>query len=165
MRQATAATERNWGDQSCDDGVGLVEIVVAMFLLALVSIAFLPLLINSLQLSIRNATISTATQVLNGEVDALATVAPTCEGIKSFVASSGANVEDDRGVTYEPERQLFRLPPEEDEVPPLDEFAPDCADLTYPTTVTVRLTIALGNTTVNELMSQSSFLLQSPGEP
>ena len=40
--------------RSADHGYGLVEIVVAMFMMALLAIAFLPLLIQGIQTSHRN---------------------------------------------------------------------------------------------------------------
>ncbi|MFO7691343.1 MAG: type II secretion system protein, partial [Cryobacterium sp.] len=46
-----------------EQGFGMIEIVVSMFLLALLSIAFLPLLVQSLQVSVQNARLATATQL------------------------------------------------------------------------------------------------------
>jgi type II secretory pathway pseudopilin PulG len=127
-------------------GLSLVEIVVAMFLLALVSIAFLPLLINSLQISIRNATISTATQVLNDQLDALTATAPTCAAVTAFGTAAVPAITDRRGVTYQPVRTV-----------------PACSSLTFPDTVTVQLRVQLANTTVNDVDITTSVLLQEAG--
>lgn len=52
-----------------DEGFGLVEIVVSMFILALLSLALLPLLIQGVKQSAATATVATATQLLNKELD------------------------------------------------------------------------------------------------
>ena len=48
-----------------DEGLGLTEIVVAMFILATLALALLPLLITGMQASVRNTTIAAATQFAN----------------------------------------------------------------------------------------------------
>lgn len=128
-----------------EDGLGLVEIIVAMFLLALVAVAFLPLLINSLQLSIRNATVATATQILNAELDALVATPGTCAAVTAFGAATLSSTTDRRGVEYTPDRTV-----------------PDCTGIggdDYPVTVTVRLTVELDGTTVPDQETTTSFLL------
>ncbi len=65
-----------------DEGFGMIEIVVSMFMLSIIAIAFLPLLISSLQLSARNATLATATQLVNEQMDAPRLAAsPTCSSL------------------------------------------------------------------------------------
>lgn len=139
-RRRSATRERT------DSGLSLVEIVVAMFLLALVSIAFLPLLINSLQISIRNATISTATQLLNGQLDALAATAPTCAAVSAFGAAAIPATTDRRNVTYQPVRSV-----------------PACNTLTFPATVSVNLEVRLTGTDVNDVAVTTTVLLQEAG--
>ena len=53
-----------------DEGLSLIEIVVAMFILALLSVAFLPLLVQGVRQSAQTATIATATQLANARMDA-----------------------------------------------------------------------------------------------
>lgn len=129
-----------------ESGVGLVEIVVAMFLLALLSIAFLPLLIGSLQQSIRNSTISTATQILNEQLDALLATEPTCAAVTSFESAVPGLTPDRRGVNYQATRSV-----------------PDCSSLTFPATITVDLGVELSNTTVNDVAVSTSIVLQEAG--
>lgn len=134
--------------RTADSGLGLVEILVAMFLLALVAVAFLPLLISSLQLSIRNATVSTATQILNSELDALVATPATCADVTAFGAAATTSTSDRRGVTYRPVRTV-----------------PSCSSTpaaNYPTTITVRLSVQLTNTTVPTQTTTTSFLLVGP---
>jgi prepilin-type N-terminal cleavage/methylation domain-containing protein len=50
-------------------GFGIIEIVVAMFLLALLSMAILPLLVQGMKLSTANATLAAATQLANQQIE------------------------------------------------------------------------------------------------
>ena len=47
-------------EASTDAGIGLIEIVVSMFILALIALSFVPLLANFLLLSATNAMTATA---------------------------------------------------------------------------------------------------------
>lgn len=91
-----------------ENGLGLVEIVVAMFLLALLVLAFAPVLINTIRLSARNTTIATATQIVNQQIESaravstLSATATTCSNIVAFVAVTPVPVVDPRGVTLQP---------------------------------------------------------------
>lgn len=124
-------------------GLSLVEIIIAMFLLAILSVAFLPLLISSLQLSIRNATISTATQLLSEQLDELVATPPTCADLQAYGGVSPATVTDRRGVEYRPLRDV-----------------PACSTLTYPAVVTVVLTVTVDNSDVNDVDARTSFLIE-----
>jgi len=61
-------------------GFGLIEIVVAMFLLALLAVAFLPLLVQGITQSSANATLAEATQLVNREMEN-ARAQTTCSGL------------------------------------------------------------------------------------
>jgi len=54
--------------QRTDDGFSLVEVLVAMFLLALMAIAVLPLLISASQVSVSNRELTTATAFANAQL-------------------------------------------------------------------------------------------------
>lgn len=60
-----------------DRGFGIIEIIVSMFILGLLAAAFLPLLIQGLKLSAANATLATATQLANDQIE-LARSATKC---------------------------------------------------------------------------------------
>ena len=60
-----------------DRGIGIIEIVISMFILGLIATAFLPLLIQGLKQSAANATLATATQLANDQIE-LARSATTC---------------------------------------------------------------------------------------
>ncbi len=77
-----------------DRGFGIIEIVISMFLLALLAAALLPLLVQGLQQSAANATLATATQLANDQIE-LARAESTCAGL----SSSNQTVTDARGVS------------------------------------------------------------------
>ncbi len=89
-----------------EDGLGLVEIMIALFLLAILAVSFLPVLIQGLQLSVRNATLSTASQVLAEELDRLGSVPRTCADLAAHLATTPTPTTDGRGVVYQPQRSL-----------------------------------------------------------
>lgn len=87
-------------------GLGLIEIVISMFLIALIAIAFLPLLIRTYASSDSNTVTSTATQVLSSNTDLARTVAANCQAVTNFAATTPATVTDAKGVVYQPHRAL-----------------------------------------------------------
>jgi type II secretory pathway pseudopilin PulG len=92
-----------------EDGFGIVEIVVSMFLLGILAIAFLPLLIQSLRISATNATLATATQLVNRDLDRFREQAPTCAAVATFAATPIAAVADVRGQ-LQPHRSAGACP-------------------------------------------------------
>lgn len=110
-----------------DQGLGLVEIMIALFLLAILAVSFLPVLIQGLQLSIRNATLSTASQVLAEELDRLGAVPRTCADLAAHLAVAPTPTTDARGVVYQPRRSLHA--------------GATCVSGTAPSTVKIDLTI------------------------
>lgn len=68
-----------------ESGLGLIEIVVAMFMIALIAIAFLPFLINSFYATRDNTTLATATQLLDQQFDQLRQQQPAdCAKLETF---------------------------------------------------------------------------------
>ena len=94
-------------------GFGIIEIVIAMFLLGLLAISFAPILVNTLKFTARNTTIATATQIVNQQIEAARAVrsstatAPSCNDIKQFLLVTPAPVVDPRGVTLHPAWDVF----------------------------------------------------------
>ena len=76
-----------------DDGLGLIEVVVAMLVLAILAIAMVPLLMQGLIQSKNNATIASATQFVDAELDTAGAMS-ACGSI----ASGTVNKTDSRGV-------------------------------------------------------------------
>lgn len=83
-----------------DDGLGLVEVVIAMFVMALVAIAFLPFLATSYTAVRQNSVIASATQLLSKQFDELRTLSgldspASCEAYTAFEQrASAADVVD-----------------------------------------------------------------------
>jgi len=80
-----------------DEGLGLIEIVVAMFLLALVALALLPLLISGMKLAVTNTTVAAATQLANDRTSAAQAGSPDCARVYA-VADEPLVTTDARGV-------------------------------------------------------------------
>ena len=99
--------------ESPDAGFGLIEIVVSMFLLALLAVSFLPLLITSLQSTVRTSTVATASQLVSQQLDEVRAVGPYCEALSALSAFDGtaaAPVTDARGTSYQPHREVGTCP-------------------------------------------------------
>ena len=98
---------RDWLED--ESGFGIIEVVISMFLLGLLSISFIPLLINSVKNSGSNTTIATATQIVNQQIEGARAVrsavatAPSCSDITKFLQVTLAPVIDPRGVTLIPQ--------------------------------------------------------------
>lgn len=64
-----------------DDGLGLAEVVVAMFLLAILALSLLPTLITGMKLATMNTTIAAATQLANDRIKSAQAAAPVCANV------------------------------------------------------------------------------------
>ena len=56
-------------DTSTDAGIGLIEIVISMFLISLLAIAFIPVIVSALRASELNSTAATATRLVSQAID------------------------------------------------------------------------------------------------
>lgn len=93
-----------------DAGFGLVEIVISMFLLAVLAVAFLPLLIDALRATVRNATTATATQIVSEQLDSLSLLPRTCAALVAFEGASVPTLTDERGTVYTAVRDIATCP-------------------------------------------------------
>ncbi|MFC5928098.1 hypothetical protein D6T64_10345 [Cryobacterium melibiosiphilum] len=75
-----------------DSGFGVIEIVVSMFLLALLAIGFLPLLVQSLRVSVSNSTLATATQLVTQQMEELRALGTTCATLDTYASSEFSTV-------------------------------------------------------------------------
>lgn len=91
----TRITERLRSD---DRGLGLVEIVVAMFLLAILALALAPLLIQGMKATVRNATLAAATQLANESISLAQAASPDCNAVLATAADPRPPLVDARGV-------------------------------------------------------------------
>jgi len=81
-----------------DEGLGLVEIVIAMLLLAVLAISFLPVLIQGLQTAAVNATRSTGNQLVQQQIEN-ARAQKACQQIAALGPAAVSPVVDPRNVT------------------------------------------------------------------
>ena len=117
-----------------EEGIGLLEIVVAMFLLALLSVALLPLLLNGFAASKTNATLVAASQLVNQQIeDARARTA--CSTITATSATSSGP----QGVPLQTTRTVAPCPS------------------SYPGTMTVTVTVV--RTDTNATVSTATTLV------
>lgn len=79
------------------DGFGIVEVVVSMLVLAILAIAFLPVLIQGIRQSASNASTATATLLVNEKLQLAQASSPTCTNIS--VLAGEEEFLDDYGVT------------------------------------------------------------------
>jgi type II secretory pathway pseudopilin PulG len=93
-----------------ESGLGLIEIVVSMFLLALLAVAFLPLLIQGMKTSVRNSTVATASQLLDQQIGAVRALPPTCDDVQTFDDTVPLPTTDARGTDFQPVRKVFDCP-------------------------------------------------------
>lgn len=133
-------------DSLSDSGLGLVEILVAMLLLAILSVSFLPVLISGLQLAVRTSQNNTATQLVNEQLDLLAGTDSTCSALTTFASEAVPSVTDERGVDYL-----------------VDRVAAPCAAVTFPAVVTVQLRVTIDDGSTREIAVDSAFLLREAG--
>lgn len=82
-----------------DDGFGLVEIVISMFMLAILAMLFLPLLIQGLKQSAANTTLATATMLVNEQVRLAHTKSPICTDVEQLEKTD--TFDDPRDVPIE----------------------------------------------------------------
>ncbi|MCU1523800.1 MAG: hypothetical protein JWO18_694 [Microbacteriaceae bacterium] len=52
-----------------ESGIGIIEIVIAMFLLAILALSVLPILAQGLRLSVSNAALASASQLANQQIE------------------------------------------------------------------------------------------------
>ena len=92
---ATSSTK----NQQADSGFGMVEIVVAMFLLGILSLMILPVIISAMTLASKNVTIATATQLSNQQVDVARSLPSSCASLTAFADETlGLRHTDPRGT-------------------------------------------------------------------
>lgn len=93
-----------------DVGLGLVEILVSMMILAILAIAVLPVLVQGLRTSSRNATLATASQFAGQELDLVRTFSSDCATVSTFDDVPSRVATDARGVSLEIRRSVGACP-------------------------------------------------------
>lgn len=126
-------------------GFGMIEIIISMFLLGLLAVAFLPLLVTSMRATVTNSSIATATQLVNQQMDQARTAGNTCALISAFGAASVSAVPPDaRGVSYQPTRTVDPCP------------------ASYPNTIRVRVSVAVVGSTITPVTATTLVFVKAP---
>jgi type II secretory pathway pseudopilin PulG len=81
-----------------ESGLGLIEIVVAMLILALLAVSFLPILIQGVKTGALNATRATAGQIAQQQIENAKALDPDCSTITALAAQPVSPVTDPRNV-------------------------------------------------------------------
>ncbi|MCU1418119.1 MAG: uncharacterized protein JWP32_2293 [Schumannella sp.] len=93
-----------------DSGFGLVEVVVSMFILAIIAMAFLPVLIQGMRSSVTNATAATAGQLVSQQMDEARALPATCVALSAFDDAAVPTTTDARGTVFHPHRTVGACP-------------------------------------------------------
>jgi prepilin-type N-terminal cleavage/methylation domain-containing protein len=114
-------------DRPDDEGFTIIEVLIAMLLLAILALAILPSLVGILKASVRNVNVATATQIVNKNLVDARTIGTTCAALQSYGSAVVSTVTDTRGVTFSTTRAVSACPS------------------TYPATVRVSITVMSTN--------------------
>jgi len=87
-----------------DAGFTLLEVIIAMFLLAIVVTGLIPALLGSLKLSAQNTNIATASQLVGQQIDVARSGVATCAALTNYKNAVLPPVVDARGVSFQPIR-------------------------------------------------------------
>jgi type II secretory pathway pseudopilin PulG len=82
----------------------MIEIVVSMLLIALIAVAFIPVLIQSMRISVVNTSIATATQLVTQNMEEARSRGTNCADLKAFTDQALSPVVDKRGVSFQTKR-------------------------------------------------------------
>ena len=84
-----------------DDGLGLVEAIVAIMLFGLLAVAMVPPMILAIQISASTTTVASAAQVAQGRVELAREASTDCTAFIAFVTTPvPTGITDTRGVEY-----------------------------------------------------------------
>jgi type II secretory pathway pseudopilin PulG len=72
-----------------DRGFGIAEVLVAMFLLGLIAVALIPILVQGLRVSVQNASLATATQLANQQIEQVRSLT-ACSSITAATSTATA---------------------------------------------------------------------------
>jgi type II secretory pathway pseudopilin PulG len=125
----TVRETRKTGMSHGEEGFGILEVVVSLLLLSLLAIGFIPLLMQSLRVSVSTSTLATATQLVAQQLEELRALDSRCRSLQVYAAK--ANVEDPAGQPLRARISEITCPP----------------DTTVPTTVEVRVWVTARNET------------------
>jgi prepilin-type N-terminal cleavage/methylation domain-containing protein len=152
MRRFLTAPQLRGGDEH---GFGLVEILVSMTLLAIILAALAPLLVNSVRVSARNATIAYGTQLVNRQIELARSQSTTCADFTTFLQTVPATETDPRGTSL----AITRTP-----APATVSAAVAAGTWTCPTATGVqKLAVSVTNVSTGQVLADATTLIAVPG--
>jgi type II secretory pathway pseudopilin PulG len=126
-----------------DSGLGLIEIVVSMLILALLAVSFLPILIQGVKTGALNATRATAGQIAQQQIETAKTLDPDCSVITSLAAIPLSPVTDPRNVPLTITKSAGACP------------------ATYPGTMSYTVTVTNGSTLVPIITTKTLLYVET----
>jgi prepilin-type N-terminal cleavage/methylation domain-containing protein len=113
---------RTWFGQA---GVSLVELLIAISILAALSLAFVPILVQGINVSASNATTSSAVQIAQRESDYARSFGASCSAIANLDSSITPvpSEQDGRSVRLDIERTVGSCPTAQSAYPATISFA------------------------------------------
>src|SRR3954447_4543162 len=91
---------------SDDAGIGMIEIVVAMFMLALLALSFAPLLAGTLRLSAANSDRTTAAELVERQLSEARSQTATCAGLTAYATSPAPAARTGRNLVLSSTRSV-----------------------------------------------------------
>ncbi|MET0811882.1 MAG: hypothetical protein ABWY03_02435 [Microbacterium sp.] len=159
----STANSRRLSDES---GIGIVEIVVATFILGLIAIALLPMLITGMRVAVDQSTVATATRLLNDSIEEARAVA-----LDPTIACTAVELEntatDGRGVELEVVGTVVSNTHAGVAVgsnPPPIVKASGCSDFAAPGSLTVRFTVTRTDTAAELARATTIISVLTPPE-
>ncbi|GMA37711.1 hypothetical protein GCM10025876_39150 [Demequina litorisediminis] len=84
-----------------DDGLGIIEVIVAMLLFGILAVAMVPPILLALQVTAKTTTIASAQEVAQERVEQARVAAALCADFRIFIAGEPADdYTDTRGARY-----------------------------------------------------------------
>lgn len=131
-----------------ENGFGMIEVIVSMFLISIVAMAFLPVLIQTSTVAASNSTLATATQIVAQQLEQVGASGSSCSAVKAFAATTPSAVSTARG-TLQP--HLF-----------LDVPAADVCSDPYLRVVSLRVWVTGESSTAALAEAKMLILLDAP---
>lgn len=123
-----------------DEGFGVIEVVVAMFLLGLVAVAIIPILVAGLRLSVQNTVVASATQLANQQIEQVRS-ATACASVTAATTTSSVH-----GIPLKAVRTIGTT----------------CPASGYPTTVNVTVTVTRTDTSAVLVSTRTLVFVAGP---